>query len=109
MKTEIISKLRDYKNKIELSDDGYYENDCEIIELDFNFTIVSVTISIECTGDNVDFIEFIECFDSNEIYYDFSNNQIEEIESIIKYNTETSGGESGTENEYDPRTKGETL
>ena len=112
MNNEIISALRIFNQEIELSKEGYYENDCEIIELDLKGLTISIVFGLVCNENNtktVEIIEFIECYDSNDNYYHFNHSQINEIEKIIENNFNFTGGISIDHENYDPRTKGETL
>ena len=109
MKNEIINALRSKKITIELDSSGFYDNQEEEIYLDLSCLQVAFVVRIECLCDEIDVIEFIECYDSNEKNHDFTNQNIEEIEKIIENNISLEGGTSEDCDEYDPRTNGDTL
>lgn len=109
MNNEIINALRDSSNDIELDSDGYYENNQEELPINIPGLVVTIVFRIECSNNNVDLIEYIDCYDSNDNNNYFSNQNIEEIESIIRGITILRGGISEAHDDYDPRTKGETI
>lgn len=109
MNNEIINALKESIHTIYLDDNGFYENEQE--ELIINLPGLSVTLvfRIDCSNDKIDLIEYVQCYDLNDVHYDFSNQNIEEIESIIKNRTTIEGGFDEGSDFYDPRENGETI